>query len=369
MNTDKVEPMKNKKNETMNDGDSNFDSFKHVISASRNRIFFYIATLCFCILFLWSFFYINVTHPSSVEFDETTILDKNIIANIESIFEDIFILKMNPEMTEESYKRKINLYILKMKQKLENGLDKNSITLSYYTNSSGSNPYISFAIQFDDYYKVERIPNTEFHTIKYMPNYRELGEKIKFYYTSSENSKILEAVKETLKIENITHNDLATRANDIIDIVEDLLLTDQMLSDLSSELNYDIKKLEEIMNLNMSIESKAQDKMEFIITNEKNKINNLVGNSITVERYANAFTRISVSLILITISITMVYLIKNEATVIAKTQSLVVLTQFAGINSNDISLFDAMDRLHTYKGSSQDMKDTMDILGTVMNKK
>jgi precorrin-6B methylase 1 len=69
--------------------------------------------------------------------------------------------------------------------------------------------------------------------------------------------------------------------------------------------------------------------------------------------------RVLVSIVLVSICFTLIYLIKNEVSIISKIQSLIVLATDLKLPIKDTSIFDAMDRLHAFKDTSHKITDLL----------
>lgn len=354
------------KPKTFNESDIDLDSFKKVVAASKNRILIYTITLCICVFLHW-IFYLNTIQPREIDPNNSVFLDEALSNSLEEVYNNLFALRENPEVTDRYFKHKATLFVNDMKKLLAEFKKENLIL----TSRSSSNNYITYNFTFYDYYTVKKVDKASFSKIIHHTSYTS-NLAINFNFRDAKNKDLTQELIKKFNLpnlEDITVSDFSQIKDQFSSFIIDNIVTEKELAQLRSEIAFDIEMIEKTLKENSTLEVNLRSKIDDIFINENNKIAKLIESPITVERYASAFTRFSVSIILISIAVTMVYLIKNEATVIAKSQSLIVLTKLAGIDAENISLFDAMDRLHSYKGSSQNVKDAMDLIGNIMHKK
>lgn len=133
-------------------------------------------------------------------------------------------------------------------------------------------------------------------------------------------------------------------------------LTEQIVADINKSMKLMSQDLKDKLKQNKAGFDDLQKGRKNLREDHDNKIRAAIEAPTSPEQYARAISRTSVSIVLVTVALTIIILIRNEVTLFSKIQSVIVLAGGITFSLKDISLFDALNRLHGYKGHVPDTK-------------
>ncbi len=137
-------------------------------------------------------------------------------------------------------------------------------------------------------------------------------------------------------------------------------LTDQLVADINKSRKILAQELGDRFKQNKAGFDDLQNRRKSLREDHDKKIKAVLEAPTGPEQYARVISRTSVSIVLVTVALTIIILIRNEVTLFSKLQSVIVLAGGINFSIKDISLFDALDRLHGYKGHVPDTRALFD---------
>lgn len=256
-------------------------------------------------------------------------------------------------------------------RKLERDMPKNELAreIVYTHQSVESGPpalYIKFHLGVRDGYTIQRLS----------------GNFCKFYPSSVPFPGIppLEFIeglmpefdKEIRRLNSLKHSDPIQqqhlKSQEVFPVLVQAHLTDQLAADINKARKQMSQDLGEKLKQNKVALSEIKERKKTIRKDHDGRIQRALEAPIAPEQYARMLARASVSIILVTFAFTIIILIRNEVTLYSKLQSVIVLAGGISFSVKDTSLFDAVERLHGYKGQAPDTKSIVDIVTAVLKK-
>lgn len=168
-------------------------------------------------------------------------------------------------------------------------------------------------------------------------------------YTVGENKTLDEKVRNLVGAKPNERLSMGIGGNaGVLELLLDKQLTEERIAQFRSGVLQYANDLKSKLDQNEKGVAELESTMNKLRKDHDEVITGLVTAPATPERYGKIFSRISFSVVLITIALSLLYMINNEVILLAKLQSLLILGASLDFNVQSLSPFDAIDRLHVH---------------------
>lgn len=332
-------------------------------SVTYKRIWIFSLVLALVVVLLYFVVYHSVTSIIS-SYHMNEFLGPQTQKELKELYQELNIEKASPDTFSPELITKVRNYAASINQDMNNEQLKQFLDISvsiYSSNTLSLKIYLKNTIDRErmssqvwaanamKYYKFLTGKQEDFQNIYY--SYK-LPDIVETEIGSDIMNRLMIKDKEELTTKLINDN-----FSKIKDLFEKELYNDELFTLLRAVLKNKAELLKSALDSNANNLKEVQGRIKELIQVERENVKTYLTTSLGLQPYLSFVQRSLLSLLLVTVCITLLVLIKGEISVIAKTQSLVILAGGIRFSTEGISLFDAVDRLHSSGNASQDIKD------------
>ena len=336
------------------------NQFNGIRKASLFRTIGFISVLFITIATLYLIFWQTINaRTRSINTDD--IISTGTLRDLEDIYEAKKIKKERPEFFDQTILNSVRGYIKRLRdaktRKEWNSLLKFAIEKEYN----------SVCFKIYRIHPVETIDDSEYKKF-------ELGKTTKYFqatYPSTYFKKRItpEEIRSAIGLsvsDELTSKQIYSAKNKLEPLFISRFCDETFYLNLKAANGVLAENLEYAVNSNLKQIEDFENRIKSIVDREKSKIADLLAAPNDFERYNALVQKGVLSFVLVTIALTLLVLIKNEVSLIARTQSITILAGGLNFNVKDVSLFDAMEKLHSYKLLTPKPRDFRSIFESVV---